>query len=126
MATFFIVPVPPSVNSLYRNVTGKGRVKTERYRTWINAAGWDVRAQKPEPVAGQVRVAYRVPWPKDNRHRDLGNYEKALSDLLVLHGVIEDDSKIIELLLLYGESTEDKVLIEVAAKARADAERVVL
>jgi crossover junction endodeoxyribonuclease RusA len=112
--TTFTVPIPPSVNALYRNAPGKGRVKTERYRTWIQAAGWDVRDQKPEHQPGQVAVCYRLPWPTDKRKRDLGNYEKALSDLLVLHNVIEDDSKIVDLRLVYGAANaEGKALVEV-------------
>ena len=113
MTTVFTVPTPPSVNALYRNVPGRGRVKTSRYKTWINAAGWDVRAQKPPPVPDSVAVNYSVPRPKDRRRHDLGNYEKALSDLLVLHEIIEDDSKIVELRLVF--AARDDVLVEVRA-----------
>lgn len=112
-ATFFSVTRPPSVNQLYANAS-KGRRKTERYRTWLQAAGWDVRQQRPAPVHGLVRVWYRFPMPTDNIKRDLGNGEKALSDLLVAHEIIDDDSLIYDLRLFYGECVDDKVVVEVS------------
>lgn len=85
-----LIPRPPSVNSLYTNVRGKGRVKTPAYRKWIKEAGWAIKAQGFEPLKGWVAMSVRVVKP-DRRKRDLLNIEKALSDLLVSVGVIEDD-----------------------------------
>lgn len=91
MTTIHIRAFPPSANSLYANVPGKGRVKTERYRTWATAAGWDVKAQKPAKITGRYAITLTV-QRKDNRRRDLSNLIKAVSDLLVDQQVIEDDS----------------------------------
>lgn len=107
MTTTLQIPLPPSVNALYANVAGRGRVKTARYRTWINAAGWDVSAQRPEPVPGHIAVTYRIPWPTDKRRRDIGNLEKAISDLLVKHQLIDDDSKIVDLRIAYGVANNE-------------------
>ena len=84
------IPRPPSVNALYKNVPGKGRVKTKEYRQWIKEAGWILKAQGFTPMTGWVAMSVRVVKP-DRRKRDLMNIEKALSDLLVSTGVIEDD-----------------------------------
>jgi crossover junction endodeoxyribonuclease RusA len=86
------LPLPPSVNALYRNVPGRGRAKTQAYRTWENAAGWEVRAQAPQPIAGPVVMRLTFQWP-DRRRRDVSNYVKATEDLLVEHKLIEDDSE---------------------------------
>ena len=85
-----VLSMPPSTNTLYRNVPGKGRVRTARYRTWAVSAGWELKSQKPKPIDGPVdiRVAIGPPrkgWDADNR-------VKAVSDLLVEHRLIEDDS----------------------------------
>ena len=86
------LPFPPSVNSLYANVPGKGRVKTDRYRTWANAAGWSIRAQRPRPIpVGPYQITVTVQRKGDGRRRDLENFIKAVSDLLVEHKIIPDD-----------------------------------
>lgn len=116
------IPNPPSVNALFRNVPGKGRVKTKRYLTWIQAAGWAIKEQKPGKVEGPYCLWLYCGKP-DNRRRDLANLEKAVSDLLVSHGVIKDDSHCVELHLYWdGPGRECVVHVEPAkpvAMARA-------
>lgn len=84
------LPFPVSVNHLYRNKL-KGRAKSQRYRTWANAAGWDIKDQKPKPLKGWYNLSI-ILTEKDNRRKDPGNFEKCVSDLLVEHGLVEDDS----------------------------------
>lgn len=88
-ATWFDLPVPPSVNALYANVPG-GRVLTQQYRDWLEAAGWELKLQKTKPMAGAVGLTLLIAMPE--RKRDLGNMEKAVSDLLVKHGIMADDN----------------------------------
>ncbi len=88
----FRVPLPPSVNALYRNVPGRGRVKTPKYSAWIKSAGWEVISQRPAKLSGSYSVKYSLCRP-DNRRRDAENYIKALSDLLVRLQIVEDDSR---------------------------------
>lgn len=100
MITEILLPtLPPSTNSLYRNWTDKekargrhlarkGRPKSERYNTWLNAAGWDLKLQKPGKHAGKVRLSI---WISEKGKTDLSNNTKALEDLLVTHQVIVDD-----------------------------------
>jgi len=85
--------LPCSVNAMYRNVKGRGRVKSQRYNTWLNAVNWQVAAQKPEKVEGDIEVAIFCKKP-DRRKRDVDNCIKAVLDLLVSNSLIEDDSKV--------------------------------
>lgn len=49
-----------------------------------------------------VEVTYRFGKP-DKRQRDLGNLEKAPSDLLVAHGILKDDSLIHRMILEWAD-----------------------
>lgn len=105
------LPLPPSTNALYRNVAKRGRVKTERYNTWLQAAGWALKEQKPGKVEGPYCLWLYCGKP-DNRRRDLANLEKAVSDLLVAHKIVEDDSLCAEL-HLYWEGTGRDCVVNV-------------
>lgn len=83
------LPFPISVNRMYKN-KGRSRAKSERYRTWAKAAGWDVEQQKQEPIKGPYSLTLTL-FEKDKRRRDPDNFVKCVSDLLVTHGLIEDD-----------------------------------
>ena len=92
------LPYPPTLNNLFVNAPGRGRVASPEYRAWQLVAGLKINRQRPTPVPGKVRVTYEFRKP-DNIRRDLGNLEKAASDLLVKQGVIEDDCLIEEITL---------------------------
>jgi len=89
----FSLPMPPSVNALYKNVKGRGRAKTSRYLDWITEAGIELNLQHVPTLTPPYSIEYAVGRP-DKRKRDVANLEKALSDLLVSMDVIEDDSLI--------------------------------
>lgn len=91
MITLRLSSLPPSVNNLFANVPGKGRVKSDAYRTWLNAVSWDVALQKQLPIKGEVELEILAGRP-DKRRRDISNIIKGVEDLLVRHGLIEDDS----------------------------------
>ena len=99
--TYYVNP-PPSANNLFFNGK-KGRVKSAEYRLWQTTAGLQLNAQNAKPIAGRVDVEYSV--PRNNR-RDLGNFEKALSDLLVKQGIIEDDRKIERIVMRWLDNGE--------------------
>lgn len=86
------LPLPPSTNNLYFNSPHGGRVPTKRYAGWRNVAGTELKIQKPGKVDGDYVLWIWCERP-DKRKRDLGNLEKPLSDLLVEHGVVGDDSQ---------------------------------
>ena len=74
------LPLPPSVNRLWRS--NRGRVhRAPRYLSWLKAAGWELVTQRPERLAGSVRMTIGAGRP-DRRRRDVDNLGKALLDLL--------------------------------------------
>lgn len=82
--------VPPSTNNLYENRAG-GRRKASRYAQWITAMGTELMVQRPTKHEGRVSLQMVFGFP-DKRPRDAFNYVKAVEDLLVRHGVIQDDN----------------------------------
>ena len=83
---------PPSTNNIYHG----RRYKTETYTSWATAAGWEVKAQRPTPVPGRLRVRLEVPF---RLNRDIDNI-KPLLDLAASLGLIENDNRVDELLIV--------------------------
>lgn len=85
------LPLPPSVNQAYRNVLGRGRVKTKAYRDWqADAHMLALLQSQGQRIEGPYAFHMLVERP-DNRRRDLGNLEKLAHDLCVSVGLVEDD-----------------------------------
>lgn len=92
-----VIPMPPSVNGVWRQV-GRGKVaKSKAYDAWISEAGWALNRQTKEPFEGDVEVRLSF-GPRDKR-RDLDNCAKAPLDLLQSHGVILNDNQVVRLTL---------------------------
>ncbi len=91
----------PSTNGLYANKAGKGRVKSERYNGWLEAAGWDCKRK------GSVHGPYalHIVIGSHTRHKlaDLDNKIKCLNDLFVKHQIVDDDKLCEEINIRYGE-----------------------
>jgi len=89
-----VLPRPPSANALWRSRKGEDGVVrvvlSSRYRAWKLEAGWTIKTQPWRLVRGPYCLSILADRP-DNRKRDLGNLEKAISDLLQAHGIIEGD-----------------------------------
>lgn len=100
----FTIPAPPSVNNLFANVPGKGRVRSQRYRTWANAAGWSMRRTDHGTINfWQVALGpVCVSIINGNVRGDIDNGAKAVLDLLVDMGVIGDDKQVAELRITRG------------------------
>ncbi len=94
------LPIPPSVNALYSG--NHRRFKSKRYKAWIAEAEDAIQGEKFTMMSGNIEVTYRICSP-DNRRRDLENYSKALSDFLVDHKIIEDDSNIQRLVMEWAD-----------------------
>lgn len=91
----FNLPFPISVNAMFADGQTR-RIKSQKYREWIEDAGWILNRQHIRPVKGQVVLSYEFEEKLDGRRRDAGNYEKGVTDLLVTHGIIEaDDHRIV-------------------------------
>jgi len=78
---------PPSVNNLFVNV-GRRRVKSPRYRAWLQTAGWQLLTQRQGCVGGPWQAEVVLPA---GLRGDADNYSKAILDLLVAHRVVDDD-----------------------------------
>ena len=113
------LPFPPSVNSAYGN-NKHGRHKMPAYKAWEKLAGARVKDSHRAGFKNySLRICLRRPDLK--RSRDLGNYEKCVSDLLVAHGVVADDSGC-ELLMMNwdaGMADECVVIIQQAEEQLA-------
>ena len=93
------LPLPPSVNRLWRSNRGRVHVSS-RYKSWRRSAGWELVLQKPERLEGWVRISIAAGAP-DRRRRDVDGLAKATLDLLVEHQVIADDSLVASLSSMY-------------------------
>ena len=90
-------PIPQS--SYIEQITAA--TTTPRYADWRQAAGWSLKAQHPRSIKGPVILKYLFQEGQDRRKRDIGNLEKAPTDLLVEHKVIEaDDNTIVRAIAL--------------------------
>jgi len=79
---------PPSANNLFPTGRNRRRYRSSDYEAWLFEAGYALERQKPPELIGPVQLDYKF-----KRGRvDLGNLEKATTDLLVKHGVIQGDS----------------------------------
>lgn len=95
----FTLPDVPSVNNLFLNVSGRGRVPTKRYSQWRAEAAAMLLTQKVRRIGGQVNI-YLTFEERDKRRKDLDNKIKAPVDLLVHHGIIDgDDSRFVRRLV---------------------------
>ena len=104
------LPFPPSVNHYWRHVV-LGKPPKQRVTTLISKpgrlysenVGREITRQRA--AAGiKAHVAMTVLLsPPDRRRRDVDNYAKSLLDSLVKAGVLEDDSLIRDLRLVWGD-----------------------
>lgn len=96
------LPFPPSVNSMYANGGNKrGRHKTATYEAWIKLASIAIKDSHRQAL-GPYSLSICLEPPDDRRSRDLGNLEKAVSDLLVMHGIVKDDRYCQRLVMTWG------------------------
>lgn len=91
-----LLPFPPSANRYWRHANGRTYVseQAKAYRKAV-AAACGVRT----PLQGELAVKLSFDYP-DRRKRDLDNLAKQVLDSLQLCGAIEDDSQIVQLLLV--------------------------
>jgi len=110
----FDLPMPPSVNGMYRNVSGRGRVKTDPYKRWIKEAGQMLMLQWKAPrqtITNEVRVNCDLERPKVRS--DVDNRAKALLDLMKGMGLLKDDSLVVDLRLRWADIRGCRVTVEV-------------
>lgn len=111
--TTILLPIPPSVNGAWINVPGRGRVKSKAYKAWKEAAGWELQIQKPRKVIGPYEV--RILMGKKRARSDADNRIKGILDLLVAHGITEDDSRMASVTCGWSDEVEPgkaRVIVE--------------
>ena len=85
----FHLPAPPSTNALFKNVPGRGRVKTRSYDDWRMMAHVALRQQRIKNVDGRCIVVIGV--ERGSLNADIDNTIKATLDIIVSAGVLTDD-----------------------------------
>ncbi len=81
---------PPTVNSLYPDRGGRRR-KSGKYSKWLLLSGLEILTQNPQRYNVPVRLKLTYGFATKHR-RDVFNFVKAVEDLLVGSGIIQDDS----------------------------------
>lgn len=110
------VPRPPSANALWRAVNGRN-IRSQVYRSWLQDAGWIVKAQQPGKLTG--RYAMTVTINRSSR-LDLSNHLKALEDLLGHLGIIENDRLAERITLAWSDAPKDpSAMVSVKLEAAA-------
>lgn len=94
----FTLKRPPTTNHLYLTLKSGKRVKSKEYREWLKFANPDLIEQmikcgiyNQQVIDCPVSVLLTIE-PKTRRKMDAGNFEKAITDLMVYCGVFKDDS----------------------------------
>ena len=106
-----ILPFPPSVNRLWRTTKTGGMYSSKNYMEWKKLAEWAVAGQvKGKKITGEYTLEIVAVKP-DKRRRDLGNLEKAVSDLLQKVKVIEDDYLCQDIHLRWAESGPECLIL---------------
>jgi Holliday junction resolvase RusA-like endonuclease len=90
--TTYRLPFPPPLSALTNNVRGNGRAASPRYEAWTDEAGWMLKQQKAKPFGKRCWLLIGLETP-NNRRTDASNRIKAVEDILVKMGVLEDDSR---------------------------------
>ena len=98
------LPLPPSLNRLWRQGQSGKVYRSPEYMNWLKAAGWELAAQRPTSIPSPVAVTLKAGIP-GHRRRDLDNIAKATLDLLEQQGVVTNDATVVDLRL-----TWDKVV----------------
>jgi len=105
----FKIPPPPSVNQAFRNVAGKGRVKTKQYQVWRNnAVALLMQGLKEGRVRGPFAISINLPW---NTRGDIDNRVKGIVDALVQSGRVDDDRFMEELHVCRSAPTDLAIVI---------------
>ena len=81
---------PPSTNVIWR-VARNRIIKSAAYRQWLSSQTEFIHSQNRKKLIGSYSLEIIV-RRKDKRRRDIDNFIKPISDLLVTSGMVEDDS----------------------------------
>lgn len=117
-AVSFTMPMPPSVNQIFRNLKGKGRVKTSEYHDWRAFAVTAIRRQQIGALTGRVLVLFGV--ERMSLTADIDNRIKAMLDAIVEAGVIADDRYVTGFAIAWLPAANGLAHVQVLPVARLD------
>lgn len=110
----FTLAPPPSVNALFRNVAGVGRVKSTVYKDWATLAMQEMQAQRAGQTTPKPPVAVTISMPDSKGRRDLDNSAKAVLDTLVIMGVLaSDNDKTVRKITLQVGALPDRCTVQI-------------
>lgn len=105
----------PSLNTMFRNVPGVGRVRTGDYNAWAKVAGLELMAQKVNQARLQPPLTLTIRLPDSKGRADISNFVKACEDLLVGANIIPDDNdKVIRKLIVEVGADKGRCVIELS------------
>lgn len=117
MSLSITLPIPPSVNALYRSI-GRGRnILSKEGRDWYAKAVPMIQQQSCGWfVLGKAELALTIYYP-DRRRWDLSNRIKALEDAITKAGVWKDDEQVVRIVAEKGPVDKDCPRCEVTITA---------
>lgn len=118
IAVSFTMPMPPSVNQIFRNLPGKGRVKTGAYDDWRAFAVTSIRRQQIAALTGRVLVLFGV--ERMSLSADIDNRIKAMLDAMVEARVIVDDRYVTGFAVAWLPAANGLAHVQVLPVARLD------
>ena len=74
-------------------IAGKGMIKSQAYRAWLEEAKWTYKASglKPEMLEGEIRLQI---WANISARRDVDNIPKPVGDLLQACMAFKNDRQV--------------------------------
>lgn len=114
------LPFPISVNAMF--IDGKKRRSiSKRYEAWRSEAALVMMAQRARPTTERVNIWIDLVAP-DRRHRDAGNFEKGVTDLLVAQGIIQgDDERYVKRVSIGWEDSGEPCVVTITAVEKGGA-----
>ena len=110
------LPIPPSVNSAYRNVAGRGRAKTAAYTAWLKSADmrWLMQKRTTGRLKGCGRYGALIEIPAGTRG-DVDGRIKLILDYLVSREITDHDRHCWEVTCRRSDALADECRVIVRA-----------
>ena len=113
--------MPPSANAMRSHFIAGGKVqsvKSKAYATWKKTTAWEIAAARPGKITGPYRlyIAVQRDW-RSKRARDIDNFLKPCSDVIVAAGVVTDDSLAEEVNAKWADNLDGPAVVAIICAA---------